>query len=137
MGENSLQECMTTKLVLQKVLEGIICTEKDTHALRGIKKRIHNSRTLICKRGPWKQPSLNQQKKAIYTHLSSILIATGLIQRHRLINCIRKQDPYLVAYKKHISPSNIDPALAKQMRPENMQASLFKYLTKQTSSQKR
>lgn len=31
MGENSLQKLMTTKLVLQRILEGILWTEKVDH----------------------------------------------------------------------------------------------------------
>lgn len=51
-GGNSLQQLMTTKLVLQKVLEGIIWTEKDAHTPRGIKERMNNARIMICKIGP-------------------------------------------------------------------------------------
>lgn len=77
-----------------------------------------------------KTNSMKPTRKAINTHVSTILIVTGPIQRYRLAKCIKKQDPYPVVYKKHISPSSINTALAKQIGTENKQASLFNYLTK-------
>lgn len=46
MGENSLQKLMTTKLVLQRILEGILWTEKKSYP-RGIRERINNDIIMI------------------------------------------------------------------------------------------